>query len=348
MRAPFKIGSEQSGWKVTALQQDGAAPRFTVTKDGKQGILTYYPLAGPRGLAHQNLGARLKRWDSIKHECVVLVEGGRAKDGFYVIVPNLERMHKLGDPPLSAQVAIATMTSAAKALGAFHSAKVAHGEIDAWSVVKRPDGTTALLGPGLRLPPPGVDKLGLEVDPGYAAPEILDLQQPTVTADMFSLGLVLYRFLTAKRPVNAKAPSGAFSERGKVPAPNLAAAAPSTPVALKALYAKLTAKAPEQRPQSAQELLADLKAVAAGRSPQPNSLHVPELEPDRIGSGLLVFVVLALLTGFLYHYATNVLAVKDPFAGFTFPLEGAGYEGTAPVGTKAGSVGAIDSKTDGN
>jgi serine/threonine protein kinase len=163
--------------------------------------------------------------------------------------------------------------------------------------------------------------------------------------------------LTGKRPVNAKAPSGAFSERGKVPAPSIQAVAPNAPAALKALYAKLTAKDPAQRPQSAQELLSDLQAVAKGRSPQPNALVVPELEPDRIGGGLAIFVIAALLAGFLFHYTTNVLALKDPFAGFTFPLEGTGYDtapvtssssgsgDTAPVGTGGASVGAVDSKT---
>jgi serine/threonine protein kinase len=375
-RGPYTIGSEQSGWKVTALAQDGIAPRYTVTKGGNTGSLTYYPLAGPRGLAHQNLGARLKRWDKIKHECVVLVEGGRAQDGFYVIVPGLERIHRLGDPPLPAESAIEALTAAAKALGAFHGANIAHGELDAWSIVKRQDGTTALLGPGLRMPPPGVDKLGLEVDPGYAAPEILDLQPPTVTSDMFSLGLVLFRFMSGKRPVQAKDPSGAFSERGKLAAPNLTAAAPNAPAPLKALYAKLTAKDPAQRPQTSQELLSDLAAVAKGKSPQPNLVKVPELEPDRIGSGAIVLVVAALLAAFLYHYTTNVLTVKDPFAGFAFPLEGEGYSiapggagssddapvdsssdagsGTAPVetqdktgdGGQDGSVSPVDSKTD--
>lgn len=341
----FSVGSVHGGWKITALERDGSTPRYSVESGGRRGTLTVYPLSGPRSVQHTALGARLKRADGVVHERAVKVAAGRAADGFYVAYPTLDRVHKLGSPPLPPEEALDVVRAVGEALSAYEAKRTAHGEIDAWCVVRDARGAVALLPPGLRLPPPGVERLGLEVDPGYAAPEVLDQRPATIRSDMFSLGLVLYRLLTGKRPVTSKDPGAAFAERGKVPAPDLSAA--RLPEAVQALYEKLTAVDPRRRPQTCKELLEDVDQAKRGVAPRPREPKTASVEPVRAGGWLLSFLASLALAGGLYYVATVRLPPRDPLADYSFPLRGAAYEaGSDEAGSDEAGSGETGSAND--
>jgi hypothetical protein len=340
--SPFKVGSEAAGWKVTAVEKEGAVPRYAASKGDRKGTLSYFTLRGPRGVTHAGMASRLKRGQGVSHPSLLPVDSGaNGTKGFFVVLPALDRLHKLGGPPLSPPEALAAARVVAEVLAAFEAKGVAHGELDGWCVVRKADGSTGVMPPGLRLPPPGVDKLGLEVDPAYASPEVLDQRAATFASDAYSLGLVLFRFLTGKRPVSTKEPAEAFAERGRTPAPDLSKSRLPNPV--KALYAKLTATDPLRRPASGAELLADIDAAAKGQQIKPRPLTVTVPQPVRLGGSFGLLLVGGLLAGGLYHVATTSLAVPAPLAEVEFPLpsestgggatdDGAGSEGTGDGG----------------
>lgn len=318
MTDPFAIGTVHLGWTVKSVQVGGTSPRYAVTSGGREGTLTYYPFSGPQGLVHQTLAQRLQRWSGVAHPALVTVGIGRISEGsetgVYVIVPSLER---LDEAPLPADKANAALRRAAEALSAFHDKQLAHGELDAWSLARQPDGQLVLQPPGLRPPLPGLKRLGLEVDPRYAAPEVLDGRPATPRADLFSLGLVYYRLLTGKPPVAVREPGDALAARGKLLAPPLPNGLPKP---VQGLYRKLTAADPRERPADAKALLADLARVDKGQIPARHALPKREVRAERIGGALLAVGVSLGLAGGAFYYATTVLAVSDPLAGLAFPV----------------------------
>ena len=351
MSGPFRIGSVHSGWKVTTAVQAGAAPRYVVTREGEgepeEGVLTHYPFEGRRAALHQALATRLEGVEGLTHEALLPVAYGRVAKGIYVVQPSTER---LGEGKLGVPEALTAVERVAQALGEIHRQDQLHGELDAWCLVKR-GGVFVVQPPGLRLTPPGVKRLGLEVDPRYAAPEILDGRPADARSDLFSLGLVLYRLLTGKPPAEASDPSEVFAARGQqqVPHPDS-----DWPEAVRALYRKMTALSPRQRPQDAQELLADLKATQAGTSPKLHAAPpVPAIKPTSAGVPLAIFGVLLLVLALIGGYSFGVLGAGEPLAGYTYklptesPKTDAAKTGSDKTGSaKTGSAKTGSAKTD--
>ncbi len=93
-------------------------------------------------------------------------------------------------------------------------------------------------------------------------------------SDLYSLGVVAYQMLAGSLPFVADSPTSMiFQHVYERPRP-LREVAPHVPPALAGLVEKLLAKSPDERHQSAEEVLADLRAVRAG-GPLP-SFRKPE------------------------------------------------------------------------
>lgn len=93
-------------------------------------------------------------------------------------------------------------------------------------------------------------------------------------SDLYSLGVVAYQMLCGSLPFVADSPTAMiFQHVYERPRP-LREVAPHVPPALAGLVEKLLAKSPGQRHQSAEEVLADLRALQAGK-PLP-SFRKPE------------------------------------------------------------------------
>jgi serine/threonine-protein kinase len=99
--------------------------------------------------------------------------------------------------------------------------------------------------------------------PGYASPE--QFQNLTVDhrADIYSLGVVLYEMVTGEKPfVGRSATEIAVKQLRDEPA-RPRTLVPELPLRLEALILRALAKDPAVRQQSAEELLAELKTIAA-------------------------------------------------------------------------------------
>jgi eukaryotic-like serine/threonine-protein kinase len=98
--------------------------------------------------------------------------------------------------------------------------------------------------------------------PAYMSPEQIEGKAVSTKSDMYSLGIVLYKLLTASLPLTATTPHE-LARRivlGGLPPPG--AARPGIPPQLDAIFAKATARDPADRYETWEDFAAELRAVA--------------------------------------------------------------------------------------
>ncbi len=199
------------------------------------------------------------------------------------------RLKKEG--PLPVPQVIDYIRQAACGLAFAHAKGVVHRDIkpanllvDAQGVVKvldmglaRLDGDAASLAAGEGLTQSG-QVMGT-VD--YMAPEqAFDTRTADARADMYSLGCTLHRLLTGQNMFEGETLMQKLLAHREKPIPSLRAARPEVPAALDALYQRMVAKNPEDRPKMAEvvqimEALAKLPAAATANPQRGEQLLRP-------------------------------------------------------------------------
>ncbi|HTU20014.1 MAG TPA: protein kinase [Gemmataceae bacterium] len=169
---------------------------------------------------------------------------------------------------------------------------------------------------------------GILGTPAYMAPEQADAQETDHRADLFSLGAVLYRCCTGEAPFKGPSTLAILSAlANKKPAP-VREKNPDVPPALADLIMRLLAKAPGERPQSAQEVAEILRRIE-----QEYALPSPKKVSKRPRSRWKAAFTAAVL-GLGLMAAAGVIVVKVRGPG------GKESEVTAPEGSKI----AVDAK----
>lgn len=193
---------------------------------------------------------------SLQHANVIpLLAAGRVESQLYYVTeyvsaePLRSILARTGKLPTSDVVVI--LRDVARALAHAHSRGVCHGDLTPATLFQ--NGAKTLVGDT------GIARvLGVPTSPAYAAPDDPPFDR---RADLYSLGVVAYELLTGTPPfVGRTTAQLVASHAGESPAP-VAARRPATPPALAAIVMRLLAKRPEDRPQSADELLAAIDAV---------------------------------------------------------------------------------------
>ncbi|MGE0709214.1 MAG: serine/threonine-protein kinase [Planctomycetota bacterium] len=100
--------------------------------------------------------------------------------------------------------------------------------------------------------------------PGYMSPEQARADELDHRSDLYQVGIVLYELLTGELPFQAKAVAQILRALTQDPCPDVREKAPQTSEGLAAVIRKLTEKKPEDRYQTAKELLTDIRAVRSG------------------------------------------------------------------------------------
>jgi Tol biopolymer transport system component/predicted Ser/Thr protein kinase len=189
---------------------------------------------------------------------------------------------------------------AADGLGAAHAVGIVHRDIKPENIMITPQGRVKILDFGLAKPmataavPDGAANLtqpGMVIGTAaYMSPEQVRGEAVDHRSDIFSLGLVLHEMLTGRKVFDSDSAADVMSSILKDDAPLLP---PHVPPALAFVVQRCLDKNPEARFQSAQDLGASLRALAAGsQSVAPVAAPLPKKAPTRR------FVLGGALTGF--------------------------------------------------
>jgi len=219
----------------------------------------------------------------------------------------MARMREDGVPTVGEAVEITI--ELAEALAATHAVGVVHRDVKPQNVYLTPDGfggeTPRLIDFGfaqLRLPDGtqlGMTRPGIIVGtPAYMAPEQTRHGPVDGRADLYSLGVVLYRLLTGRRPLSGRTVAEQIKlNRELVPlSPRRAVPERDIPRPLDGIVMRLLEKRPERRFATAGALVEALRAVRLRPLPPPSERHDPPQPPpaDVSRSGLWALPKLSL------------------------------------------------------
>ncbi|HLV97066.1 MAG TPA: serine/threonine-protein kinase [Ktedonobacterales bacterium] len=145
-----------------------------------------------------------------------------------------------------------------------HARKVVHLDLKPLNLLVHEDGHLLLSDFGLaHLLNQGALQGGTSLlfgSPHYMAPEHLR-GQPDWRSDLYALGVILYQMLTGCLPFDGNNPQEVMLKQVMEPPPLLENARPGLPAELEDVLTKALAKNPEERYQTAGELLAAFKAA---------------------------------------------------------------------------------------
>jgi len=166
----------------------------------------------------------------------------------------------------------------ASALAAAHQAGIIHRDMKPENVMLRPDGFVKVLDFGLAKLADDADfsitdteaptQVLLKTEPGrvmgtinYMSPEQARGVEVDSRTDIFSLGVILYEMVARKRPFGGDTKSDVLAAVLMLEPPPLAKFFPEVPVELSRITSKALRKNPDERYQTAKEMLVDLKSV---------------------------------------------------------------------------------------
>ena len=313
---PLRRGEEDAGNPLLGQRIDG---KFRVTNVlGKGGMGTVFravhevslvPVAlkvlharyAARGAYRQAFLAEARKAGRVVHEhCARILDVGEADDGTVYIAMEMVEGQTLDDwihseDGVDPATLVEILAQICRALSAAHALGMVHRDLSTRNVMVLPRKgrpSVKILDFGIAKGPRmrggghegGHDTSGF-ANPAYSAPEQLAGQEVDARADLYSLGVIAFEALTKTLPVQGETAEELVQATvaGRLlPLPSL----PGVPGQLTRLVARLLARDPELRPNSANEVLATLEHL---QRPRGASLRTVAL-----GAVLLSVLVLSV------------------------------------------------------
>ena len=215
---------------------------------------------------------------------VQLLDYGADRDTHYLVMEYVQgqdlaqRLEAEGALPW--RVALDLARQVALALEHAHCHDIVHRDIKPSNIMVLDDGTVRVLDFGIARArtSPEVTLSGFVGSPNYAAPEQATGKKVDIRADIYSLGVVLYRMLGGRLPFQGDTPWEVINLHISATPPPLEALRPGLPNPVVDLVGRALAKRPEDRFQTPAQMVAAIKSVLAGE-------HVAEVAPDCTGVG---------------------------------------------------------------
>jgi serine/threonine protein kinase len=221
---------------------------------------------------------------------------------------------------LHPQVAANLLEKLARGVHAVHQKGIVHRDLKPGNVLFDADGTPKVADFGLAKRENSEDAVasGDQVGtPAYMCPEQARGQSKFVgpTADVWSLGVVLYECLTGQRPFNGKTPLDVMHQIIQENPARLSSHA-VVPPDLERVCMKCLAKNPADRYQSAEDLAEDLKAFCEWRSvsvrPVPKSVEMCRWTArNPVSAGLVIAVLVGLVASAGFFHQWQVAAEAE-------------------------------------
>lgn len=250
----------------------------------------------------------------------------------YVEGQTLEALIRPGGLPLTEVVNYAVQI--AEALAAAHTAGIIHRDLKPSNILVTPNGLVKVLDFGLAKLREPDDRAGeddtrtvlprtmhgvIVGTPAYMSPEQAEGKPVDTRSDVFSFGSLLYEMISGARPFTSTSPVDVLHDVVHTRARPLAELKPSTPVELRLIVEKALEKNRDDRYQSTNDLVVDLKRLQRSFV-QPVS--TPAATPQRHArSHALTLAVATILLGlaavFLWRFSAQP-AWTNPLADAQF------------------------------
>ncbi len=168
---------------------------------------------GPDESRRKRFLAEARRLARIRHENVLVVHGAAEHDGRVGLWTDLvegETLESLLEQqgPFGAQEAAGMAITLCRALAAIHAGGLVHRDVKLSNVMREKGGRYVLLDFSSATESAGLEGASeaatISGTPLYMAPEVFRGEDSGVAADVYSLGVVLYRLVSARYPVEAK------------------------------------------------------------------------------------------------------------------------------------------------
>ena len=280
---------------------------------------------------------------NLRHPNICTIYGfGDVAGVYYLSMPVMtgrslnDLLSEPGQP--SVELILDLITKIAKAMSVAHEAGIVHRDLKPANIMLEDHLEPMILDFGLAIPTQqlGAEKLtqtgGIPGTPAYMSPEQLfpALGETGPTADVFSLGVILYELLAGRRPF----PEGAIELlAGETPEPADLPSAyrPDLESDIDDLCRKMLARDPKDRCQSMQEVaatLTDISDRASDKQTEVKPRSNSHLQSTVIGGSIvalslaLFFTLWAASIILKIEVADGTLVIKVPSDKFSAKVEG--------------------------
>jgi tetratricopeptide (TPR) repeat protein/tRNA A-37 threonylcarbamoyl transferase component Bud32 len=271
---------------------------------GRKVVVKVLPPEMTQGVSVERFKREIQLAAQLQHPHIVPVHASGETGGLpFYTMPFVDgaslrsRISKAGALPIGEVVSI--LREVAKALAYAHERGVVHRDIKPDNVLITGGSAVvtdfgiakALSASRMQAPDGTLTQLGTSIGtPAYMAPEQA-AGDPNVDAraDLYSFGCMAYELLAGKPPFHGRTPQRMLAAHmGEKPQP-IAEVRPDTPPLLAELVMRCLEKEPDDRPQSARDLVKVLESVATSGGAHPAMPEILLGGRPRLGRALLVY-----------------------------------------------------------
>ena len=277
------IGQRLGHYKITKLLGRGGMGEVYLADDQKLDRRVAVKILNEKFAGHESNLARFTREakavSALNHpNILVIYEIGESENIHYIVSEFIEgetlREH-LGKSPMKIAKTLDIAVQISGALVAAHTAKIVHRDIKPENIIVRPDGFVKILDFGIaklvQQKSRGFEASTVKQNEtakglilgtvNYMSPEQAKGERVDERTDIFSFGAVLYEMIAGKTPFAGDSMSETFANLINLEPPPLARFAENVPDELQRIVGKTLCKNRNERYQTMQDLLTDLKSL---------------------------------------------------------------------------------------